>query len=91
MIGIYAILEAGGHGCASARTLGLGAVAVVLLAGFTVRQARAQNPLVPLRIFRSRLVSAANGIQALAVAGLFGMFFLGAPYLRGCSAIAPSK
>jgi MFS family permease len=90
MIGIYAILEAGDRGWTSARTLGLGAVAVVLLAGFIVRQARAQNPLVPLRIFRSRLVSAANGIQALAVAGLFGMFFLGALYLQrvlGYSAI----
>jgi EmrB/QacA subfamily drug resistance transporter len=82
MIGIYAILEAGDRGWASARTLGLGAVAIVLLVGFVFRQARARNPLVPLRIFRSRLVSAANGIQALAVAGLFGMFFLGALYLQ---------
>jgi EmrB/QacA subfamily drug resistance transporter len=82
MLGIYAILGAGDHGWASARTLGLGAVAIALLAGFVVRQARAENPLVPLRIFRSRMVSAANGIQALAVAGLFGMFFLGALYLQ---------
>jgi len=82
MIGIYAILEAGDRGWASARTLGLGAVAIAMLVGFVVRQARARSPLVPLRIFRSRLVSAANGIQALAVAGLFGMFFLGALYLQ---------
>jgi EmrB/QacA subfamily drug resistance transporter len=90
MIGIYAILEAGDHGWVSARTLGLGASAIGLLVAFIVRQARAQNPLVPLRIFKSRLVSAANGVQALAVAGLFGMFFLGALYLQrvlGYSAI----
>jgi EmrB/QacA subfamily drug resistance transporter len=90
MLGIYAILGAGDHGWASGRTLGLGAVAIALLAGFVVRQARTENPLVPLRIFRSRMVSAANGIQALAVAGLFGMFFLGALYLQrvlGYSAI----
>jgi EmrB/QacA subfamily drug resistance transporter len=82
MIGIYAILEAGDRGWASLHTLGLGAVAIALLVAFVFRQNRATNPLVPLRIFRSRVVSAANGIQALAVAGLFGMFFLGALYLQ---------
>src|SRR5262245_13974160 len=82
MIGIYAILEAGDHGWASARTVGLGATAIVLLAGFVVREARAENPLVPLRVFRSRVVSAANAVQALTVAGLFGLFFLGALYLQ---------
>jgi EmrB/QacA subfamily drug resistance transporter len=82
MTGIYAILEAGDHGWTSARTLGLGAVAIALLIGFVAREARAETPLVPLRIFRSRVVSTANGIQALAVAGMFGMFFLGALYLQ---------
>src|SRR5439155_16030668 len=46
--------------------------------------------LVPLRIFRSRVVSGANLVQALMVAGLFGMFFLGSLYLQrvlGYSAI----
>ena len=37
---------------------------------------------MPLRIFRSRPVAAANAIQILSVAGMFGMFFLGALYLR---------
>ena len=82
MIGIYAILEAGERGWASLHTIGLGSVAIALLLAFIGRQARAANPLVPLRIFRSRVVSAANGVQALAVAGLFGMFFLGALYLQ---------
>jgi predicted MFS family arabinose efflux permease len=47
-----------------------------------VREARASNPLIPLRIFRSRNVSGANVIQALSVAGMFGLFFLGALYLQ---------
>ena len=37
---------------------------------------------MPLRIFRSRPIVAANAIQILSVAGMFGMFFLGALYLR---------
>ncbi|HYC82092.1 MAG TPA: MFS transporter, partial [Solirubrobacterales bacterium] len=36
----------------------------------------------PLGIFRSRNLSGANGIQALMVAGMFGLFFLGALYLQ---------
>jgi MFS family permease len=52
------------------------------LAGFVVRQARIANPLMPLRLFRSRNVSGANLVQALLVVGMFGMFFLGALYMQ---------
>ena len=55
---------------------------MLLLGAFVVRQARAANPLMPLRVFRSRHVTVANLIQVLMVAGLFGMFFLGALYLQ---------
>ena len=82
MMGVYAIVEASDYGWGSAHTLGFGAGAVALLAGFVVRESRAANPLVPLRIFRSRNLSGANAIQALMVAGMFGMFFLGALYLQ---------
>jgi predicted MFS family arabinose efflux permease len=54
----------------------------VLLAAFVAREATARSPLVPLRIFRSRNVTGANLIQVLSVAGMFGMFFLGALYLQ---------
>src|SRR5215212_7258510 len=37
---------------------------------------------MPLRLFRSRNVAGANAVQALFVAGMFGMFFLGALYLQ---------
>ena len=47
-----------------------------------IRQARIANPLMPLRLFRSRNVAGANAIQALLVAGMFGMFFLGALYMQ---------
>jgi EmrB/QacA subfamily drug resistance transporter len=82
MIGIYAIVEASDQGWGSFQTLALGGVALALLVGFVIRESRTANPLIPLRIFRARVVSAANAIQALMVAGLFGMFFLGALYLQ---------
>jgi predicted MFS family arabinose efflux permease len=82
MLGVYTIVEARDYGWLSARTLGLGAVAVALLVTFVIRQARAANPLLPLDLFRSRNVSGANMIQVLMVAGMFGAFFLGALYLQ---------
>jgi len=82
MLGVYTILEVHKQGWGSAQTLGLGAVAIALLAAFVVRQARIPNPLMPLRLFRSRSVSTANVVIALLVVGMFGMFFLGALYLQ---------
>ena len=82
MLGVYTIVGTVDHGWVSAHTLGFGAAAAVLLAGFVARQATATRPLVPLRIFRSRNVSGANAVQALMVAGMFGMFFLGTLYLQ---------
>ena len=83
LIGVYTIVKPAAElGWSSGRTLGLGAVSLMLLVAFIVREARASNPLVPLRIFRSRNVAGANVIQVLSVAGMFGMFFLGALYLE---------
>jgi EmrB/QacA subfamily drug resistance transporter len=82
MLFVYTILEVEKQGWGSARTLLLGAVALVLIAGFVVRQARIENPLMPLRLFGSRNVVGANLVIALVVAGMFSMFFLGALYLQ---------
>jgi MFS family permease len=83
MLGVYSLLEAGEQGWGSTQTLGLGGVSLSLLTAFVARQARIDNPLMPLRLFASRNVSAANVIMGLLVVGFFGMFFLGALYLQG--------
>jgi EmrB/QacA subfamily drug resistance transporter len=83
MLGVYTIVApAADYGWGAARTLELGAGSLALLGVFILRQARARNPLIPLRIFRSRNVSGANVVQMLMVAGMFGVFFLGALYLQ---------
>ncbi len=83
MLGVYTIVKpAADYGWGAGRTLALGALSLLLLGAFIAREATARNPLVALRIFRSRNVSGANLIQVLSVAGMFGMFFLGALYLR---------
>src|SRR3954454_16435160 len=82
MLGVFTILQITEWGWVDARTLGLSAVSAALLAVFIHRQATIANPLMPLRLFRSRNVAGSNVLQALLVAGMFGMFFLGALYLQ---------
>ena len=83
MLAVYTIVEpAADRGWGDGQVLGLGAIAIALLAAFIVRESRARNPIVPLRIFRIRNVSGANAAVTLVWAGGFGIFFLGALYLE---------
>jgi EmrB/QacA subfamily drug resistance transporter len=83
MLGVYTIVKpAAEQGWSAGPTLALGATSVALLVAFLAREATAPNPLIPLRIFRFRNVAGANAIQALTVAGMFGMFFMGSLYMQ---------
>jgi len=83
MLAVYTIVKpAAEDGWGATSTLVCGAVALVLLAAFIVREATARSPLIPLRIFHSRTITGANVIQALAAAGMFGTFFLGSLFLE---------
>jgi EmrB/QacA subfamily drug resistance transporter len=83
MLGVFTIVEpAATDGWGSVTTIAFAVGSFLLLVAFIAREATAEKPLVPLRIFRSRNVSGANAIQALTVAGMFGLFFLGVLYLQ---------
>ncbi|WP_338199665.1 hypothetical protein [Candidatus Nephthysia bennettiae] len=55
----------------------MGVVSLVLFAAFIARQVTARNPMVPLAIFRSGVVSGSNAVHALLSAGFLSCFFLG--------------
>ncbi len=82
MLGISAVVGIERHGLLAGRTLALGGVAALLLAGFLVRQATAADPLMPLRVLRSRTVAGANVAQILTVAGMFAFQVLVALYMQ---------
>ncbi len=72
----YTIIEAPDNGWLSARTLGLGAASLALLALFVAFQARAEHPMLPLRLFRNpRFTGAGLSITVLFFA-LSGVTFL---------------
>ncbi|MFF4346855.1 MFS transporter [Streptomyces sp. NPDC001530] len=80
MLTVYAIVGAGDRGLGG--TLTLAAVSLALFAAFTLRQARAARPLLRLRLFRSRTLTSANGVQILMIAGMYGFQYIGALYLQ---------
>jgi EmrB/QacA subfamily drug resistance transporter len=59
------------------------ALSGLLIAAFLVIESRSQWPLLPLRLFRLRALSTANGIMAALGALTFGEFFLLTLYLQG--------
>ena len=77
MIAVYTIVESTAYGLLSPHTLVFAGLAVALLVGFVIRQIAAPNPILPLRIFASRQLTAANIVQALMSSAFLGFFFLG--------------
>jgi EmrB/QacA subfamily drug resistance transporter len=86
---VYAIVKAQEKGWASAHTLGIGGLAIALLAAFVLIERRSAEPLVRLSIFRVRTVRAANIVMFLVAAGLFAMFFFNTLYLQRVLGYSP--
>ena len=76
MLGVYTIVQSADSGLGSVRTLSLAGASIGLLGAFVWRQAVAQNPILPFRIFRVPNVSAANLVQGLMASAFFGFFFM---------------
>lgn len=82
MLTVYAIVNGNEAGWASTRTLGLFALAGMLLVVFIVLQLRVTVPLMPLSLFRKRNMSVANVVAVLWAAALFAWFFMAALYMQ---------
>jgi len=79
---VYAIVKAQAFGWGSARTIGLIAVAVALLAAFVAIERRSRAPLMRLSIFRVRALAVADTVLLLVASGMFGMFFFASLYVQ---------
>jgi EmrB/QacA subfamily drug resistance transporter len=86
---VYAIVKAQSYGWGSARTLGLIAGALGLLAAFLVIERRSVAPLIRLGIFRVRTLAVANTVLLLIASGLFGMFFFASLYVQEILGYSP--
>jgi EmrB/QacA subfamily drug resistance transporter len=88
---VYDIVKAQEYGWTSARTLGLFAVAIVLLAAFVATELRSKAPLIRLGIFRIRSLTSANVSMMFVAAGLFSMFYFASLYVQEVLGYSPLK
>jgi EmrB/QacA subfamily drug resistance transporter len=82
MLLVYATTRAASDGWGAASTLALLAGAATLVLTFVVTELRSPSPLLPLRIFRLRTLTAANVAMAIVGAVAFSEFFLLTLYLQ---------
>jgi len=79
---VYAISKAPVDGWSDTTTIVLLIAAAVLIVFFVEWERRAQNPLMPLSIFRIRTLAGANAVGALLGASIFADFFLLTLYVQ---------
>jgi EmrB/QacA subfamily drug resistance transporter len=81
-VGVFTISQISENTFGAGELGAYGAIAVVLLTAFVLRQAKAARPLLELRIFRNREIGGANIAVILVFAAGFGFQFLNALYLQ---------
>jgi EmrB/QacA subfamily drug resistance transporter len=82
MVLVYAMTRAAQHGWATSETVGLLSAAAVLIVSFFAIEARSKAPLLPLRIFRLRTLTASNIAGLLMGGAIFSQFFLLTLYMQ---------
>jgi EmrB/QacA subfamily drug resistance transporter len=82
LLAVVGFVEAGYEGWVSVPTLGSLVAAIILGAGFVVWESRVSNPLVPMRVLRSRNLLCAGISRAMFCFGSYGSFFLLVLYLQ---------
>jgi EmrB/QacA subfamily drug resistance transporter len=85
----FAIVRTDVNGWGSAATLLVAAAGLALLALFVVIERRATRPLVPLRIFASRTLTAANLVVFTLGASAFAMWYFVSLYLQQVLGFSP--
>jgi EmrB/QacA subfamily drug resistance transporter len=86
---VLGLVRANALGWTSVYVLTAVTVGVVLLAAFLVWESRAPEPMLPLRLFRSRGFSATNLASVLMFFGMFGSIFLLAQFLQTVQHYSP--
>ncbi|MFI1969473.1 MFS transporter [Streptomyces cinnamoneus] len=88
---VYGLISSHSDGWTSAKVLASLTAGAALLCGFVVHGARAKNPMLPMRLFRSRAFSAVNSASLLMFFGMFGSIFLLSQFLQNVVGYSPTE
>jgi EmrB/QacA subfamily drug resistance transporter len=78
----WALIQVGDSGWSDPKAITGFVAGAVLLTGFVLREHRAAEPMLPLRLFKSRTFSAANAAGFLMSGAIFSAAFLTAQYFQ---------
>jgi EmrB/QacA subfamily drug resistance transporter len=87
----YALIEGHDQGWTSTQIVAAFAVAAAAAAVFLAVEGRARQPMVPLRVFRSREFSGGTTTMMIWAFGIFGIYFFTSLYLQGILGFSPTK
>jgi EmrB/QacA subfamily drug resistance transporter len=87
----YALIQGHDHGWTSGLILGAFGLAAAGVAAFLLIEARAEHPMIPLALFRSRLFSGGTGTMMLWAFGVFGIYFFTSIYLQVVLGFSPTR
>ncbi|MFE0627792.1 DHA2 family efflux MFS transporter permease subunit [Streptomyces sp. NPDC058864] len=88
---VFALVRGNADGWTSGPVLGGLIGGGVLLAAFVRHGIRARNPILPMRLFRSRAFAAVNAASLLMFLGMFGSIFLLSQFLQGVAGYSPTE
>ena len=88
---VLGLVEASTKGWTSMTTVVSLVAGVALLGAFVQIERRAQEPILPLRLFNSATRTVANVSRGLVYAGMFGMFFFAGQFLQDVQGYSPLR
>ncbi|WP_435110978.1 MFS transporter [Nocardiopsis synnemataformans] len=86
---VYGITRTADHGWANPVSLAATAVGVTVLAVFVLVERRAEQPILPLRVFAHRVRGGAFAARLLFAGAMFGYFFYASQYMQATLGFTP--
>ncbi|HZO36407.1 MAG TPA: DHA2 family efflux MFS transporter permease subunit [Solirubrobacteraceae bacterium] len=86
---VFAIIRAQALGWSSTTVIASLAAGMLLVAGFVAWELRAQEPMLPMSMFRSRAFAATNVVSLAMFFGVFGSIFLLAQFFQVAQGHSP--
>jgi EmrB/QacA subfamily drug resistance transporter len=86
---VWGLVRANSQGWTSPEIVGSLTAGAALLVAFVAWERRSPAPMLPMRLFRNRTFSAANGASLLMFFGMFGSIFLLSQYLQNVQGYSP--
>jgi len=86
---VWGLVNGNSDGWTSPRIVGSLVVGAVILAAFVGWELRTKEPMLPMRFFRDRAFSAANGASLFMYFGMFGSIFLLTQFFQTSQGFSP--